>query len=277
MPWDQLYRWAEHDSVGRRPGDAGLAADRAARRPRRRPRRDHGHRRGRGLPHRRRHARRAISPPSSISTYAWARASDFSQPAANARFWYVSEEKLEPRLGERADEPGAELEQPLAVARDVESSARCAGASPARRDACRLPAAGARASPHRAPRADRRTPPLRRGARQPDRRRHARHRSACAASSPSSASPASTRSRTSGCASPSSRARPSPTSCTMATGTAGSGVPRTLSHDRIAQRDREPRSQGRARRRHELGAGGGGCRRRVLARGAFPALGRDFG
>ena len=31
----------------------------------------------------------------------------------------MSEEKLEPRLGERADEPGAELEQPLAVARDV--------------------------------------------------------------------------------------------------------------------------------------------------------------
>jgi hypothetical protein len=55
------------------------------------------------------------------STYAWARASDFSQPGANALFWYVSEEKLEPRLGRRADEPGAELEQPLAVARDVES------------------------------------------------------------------------------------------------------------------------------------------------------------
>ena len=42
----------------------------------------------------------------------------------------MSEEKLEPRLGQRADEPGAELEQPLAVARDVASSARRAGASP---------------------------------------------------------------------------------------------------------------------------------------------------
>ena len=41
------------------------------------------------------------------------------EPAANARFWYVSEEKLEPRLGERAHEPGADLEQPLAVARDI--------------------------------------------------------------------------------------------------------------------------------------------------------------
>lgn len=51
--------------------------------------------------------------------YAWTRAVDFAQPAANAKFWYVSEEKLEPRLGERHAEPGAELEQPLAIARDV--------------------------------------------------------------------------------------------------------------------------------------------------------------
>lgn len=52
-------------------------------------------------------------------TYAWIRDFDFSDARANARFWYVSEEKLEPRLGERAHEPGADLEQPLAVARDV--------------------------------------------------------------------------------------------------------------------------------------------------------------
>jgi hypothetical protein len=51
--------------------------------------------------------------------YGWARATDFSTPAAQARFWYVSEEKLEPRLGERAREAGAEREQPLAVGRDV--------------------------------------------------------------------------------------------------------------------------------------------------------------
>ncbi|HRD75343.1 MAG TPA: hypothetical protein PK264_05305, partial [Hyphomicrobiaceae bacterium] len=44
---------------------------------------------------------------------------DFNSPAENARFWYVSEEKLEPRLGDRANEPGAEREQPLAIARDV--------------------------------------------------------------------------------------------------------------------------------------------------------------
>ena len=51
--------------------------------------------------------------------YRWALATDFTRPDQAALFWYVSEEKLEPRLGVRADEPGAELEQPLAVARDV--------------------------------------------------------------------------------------------------------------------------------------------------------------
>ena len=54
------------------------------------------------------------------AAYAWTREFDFSGAEANARFWYVSEEKLEPRLGERASEPGADLEQPLAVARDIE-------------------------------------------------------------------------------------------------------------------------------------------------------------
>ena len=51
--------------------------------------------------------------------YAWALAVDFSRSTATQRFWYVSEEKLEPRLGDRTGEPGADLEQPLAVARDV--------------------------------------------------------------------------------------------------------------------------------------------------------------
>ena len=49
----------------------------------------------------------------------WAEAIDFTTPAAQARFWYVSAEKLEPRLGERAEEPGADLEQPLTFARDL--------------------------------------------------------------------------------------------------------------------------------------------------------------
>ncbi|MEM0943668.1 MAG: hypothetical protein AAGI70_06945 [Pseudomonadota bacterium] len=50
--------------------------------------------------------------------YAWALTPRY-EGAEAARFWYVSEEKLEPRLGERATEPGAELELPLAVGRDV--------------------------------------------------------------------------------------------------------------------------------------------------------------
>lgn len=51
--------------------------------------------------------------------YRWALAIDYADRQASARFWYVSEEKLEPRLGERYEETGAELEQPLAVGRDV--------------------------------------------------------------------------------------------------------------------------------------------------------------
>ncbi len=46
--------------------------------------------------------------------YDWALNIDFQSRDAIARFWYVSEEKLEPRLGERDQEPGAEQEQPLA-------------------------------------------------------------------------------------------------------------------------------------------------------------------
>ncbi|MEH6646850.1 hypothetical protein [Sulfitobacter sp.] len=49
--------------------------------------------------------------------YGWALSVDFTTPENIARFWYVSEEKLEPRLGERATEDGATLEQPLCIAR----------------------------------------------------------------------------------------------------------------------------------------------------------------
>ncbi len=51
--------------------------------------------------------------------YDWMRSIDFQARESNARFWYVSEEKLEPRLGERFDEPGADREQPLAFGRDM--------------------------------------------------------------------------------------------------------------------------------------------------------------
>lgn len=49
--------------------------------------------------------------------YDWALAIDFDRPENSARFWYVSEEKLEPRLGNRFEEEGAALEQPLCIAR----------------------------------------------------------------------------------------------------------------------------------------------------------------
>ncbi len=51
--------------------------------------------------------------------YDWAKAIDFNNKKANARVWYVSEEKLEPRLGERHEEPIEPYEQPLAPGRDV--------------------------------------------------------------------------------------------------------------------------------------------------------------
>ncbi len=51
--------------------------------------------------------------------YAWAAQTDFRTPEAQARVWYVSEEKLEPRLGERFEEPLDPYEQPLAPGRDA--------------------------------------------------------------------------------------------------------------------------------------------------------------
>lgn len=51
--------------------------------------------------------------------YDWAKTIDWSKHDADARVWYVSEEKLEPRLGERREEPLEPYEQPLSPARDV--------------------------------------------------------------------------------------------------------------------------------------------------------------
>ncbi|MEM7710650.1 MAG: hypothetical protein AAF264_07865, partial [Pseudomonadota bacterium] len=57
--------------------------------------------------------------------YDWALAIDFDEAEAVARFWYVSEEKLEPRLGDRAREDGADREQPLGIAYLAQDLARC--------------------------------------------------------------------------------------------------------------------------------------------------------
>ena len=55
---------------------------------------------------------------------AWTSGYDFTCPAQTAQFWYVSEEKLEPRLGDRHAEEGADLESPLDIARQVQAMAR---------------------------------------------------------------------------------------------------------------------------------------------------------
>ena len=53
------------------------------------------------------------------SLYDWALNIDWTNPQAQARVWYTSEEKLEPRLGERAEEPIEPYEQPLCPGRDA--------------------------------------------------------------------------------------------------------------------------------------------------------------
>lgn len=55
------------------------------------------------------------------SNFSWAIDVDYTQKANSARFWYVSQAKLEPRLGERYEENGSDLEQPLAVGRDIDA------------------------------------------------------------------------------------------------------------------------------------------------------------
>ena len=51
--------------------------------------------------------------------YDWTGSIDFNSADEQARVWYVSEEKLEPRLGERYDEPLEPYEQPLSPGRDA--------------------------------------------------------------------------------------------------------------------------------------------------------------
>ncbi len=48
-----------------------------------------------------------------VQHYSWAMGRDYRDKDQSARFWYVSEEKLEPRLGDRYLEPGADLELPI--------------------------------------------------------------------------------------------------------------------------------------------------------------------
>jgi hypothetical protein len=51
--------------------------------------------------------------------HGWALVPDYNAKSENARFWYVSEDKLEPRLGERHSEPGGDQELPLDIGRQI--------------------------------------------------------------------------------------------------------------------------------------------------------------
>jgi len=53
--------------------------------------------------------------------FGWVGDHDFTRADETAQFWYVSEEKLEPRLGRRHEEPGSDRESPLFVARAVQA------------------------------------------------------------------------------------------------------------------------------------------------------------
>lgn len=52
--------------------------------------------------------------------YGWALAYDFTTVQAEHFFWYRSAEKEEPRLGMRTEEPGAEKEMQLGIARNIQ-------------------------------------------------------------------------------------------------------------------------------------------------------------
>jgi len=51
--------------------------------------------------------------------FEWALKINFEDPERLRRFWYYSEEKLEPRFGDRYTDQGSKKEMPLAVGRDV--------------------------------------------------------------------------------------------------------------------------------------------------------------
>jgi len=53
--------------------------------------------------------------------FEWAIAPDYDTADACAQFWYVSQAKQEPRLGLRHQEPGADKESPLDIARRIQA------------------------------------------------------------------------------------------------------------------------------------------------------------
>ena len=59
-----------------------------------------------------------------IRDWQWCLDIDFLSLENEKKFWYVSESKLEPRLGFRYEDEGAELESPLDIARQIQAMAR---------------------------------------------------------------------------------------------------------------------------------------------------------
>ena len=117
-PWDRLYYWAE-ETLGEDAQEclASLMLEPYGRLV------DHL---ADGMADRDRHAFR-IDGTMTVAelrailerAYGWALRIDWSDRQQCARAWYVSQEKLEPRLGERFEEPIAAYEQPLAPGRDA--------------------------------------------------------------------------------------------------------------------------------------------------------------
>lgn len=54
-------------------------------------------------------------------SFRWALAPDYTAPEACGQFWYVSAAKQEPRLGQRFNEQGADLETPLDIGRRIKA------------------------------------------------------------------------------------------------------------------------------------------------------------
>lgn len=54
--------------------------------------------------------------------FGWALGTEYAEPENCDQFWYVSEAKMEPRLGLRFEEEGAALESPLDIARRVDNA-----------------------------------------------------------------------------------------------------------------------------------------------------------
>ena len=58
------------------------------------------------------------------SDYSWAMTFNTSEKKNNARFWYASEDKEEPRFGWRYLEPGAEKEMRIGIAQEIQNLKR---------------------------------------------------------------------------------------------------------------------------------------------------------